>query len=116
MQIAGLAGFLLAKAAAARGRQKPKDWYDIAFVLLHNDEGGPEPAAQRVLEAFGDEIRGPTLTNLLELRANFGGETAQGPRAYAEQMLFDHSGLIAAQLRADAMLAVQLFCRLVLGE
>ncbi len=40
VNITGLAGFLLAKAAAARSRRKPKDWYDIAFVLLHNNAGG----------------------------------------------------------------------------
>jgi hypothetical protein len=36
VKVAGLAGFLLAKSAAARARQKAKDWYDIAFALLHN--------------------------------------------------------------------------------
>ncbi|MGI8873550.1 MAG: hypothetical protein ACR2KP_04345, partial [Egibacteraceae bacterium] len=41
INVTGLAGFLLAKAAAARSRRKAKDWYDIAFVLLHNDRGGP---------------------------------------------------------------------------
>ena len=30
---AGLAGFLLAKSAAAHSRQLHKDWYDIAYVL-----------------------------------------------------------------------------------
>lgn len=30
INVAGLAGFLLAKVAAAHGRRKPKDWYDIA--------------------------------------------------------------------------------------
>ena len=45
INITGLAGFLLAKVAAAHGRRKPKDWYDIAFVLLNNDRGGPQAAA-----------------------------------------------------------------------
>lgn len=40
VNVTGLAGFLLAKAAAAHARRKPKDWYDLAFVLLHNDAGG----------------------------------------------------------------------------
>jgi hypothetical protein len=35
VRVAGLAGFLLAKVAAAGSGHKPKDWYDIAFVLLH---------------------------------------------------------------------------------
>jgi len=50
--MSGLAGFLLAKLAAAAGRRKPKDWYDIAFVLLHNDAGGVAMAAQLVNEKF----------------------------------------------------------------
>ncbi|MEI2638993.1 MAG: hypothetical protein V9F03_08385 [Microthrixaceae bacterium] len=44
VNVAGLAGFLLAKTAAAYSRRKPKDWYDIAFVLLHNDQGGVNEA------------------------------------------------------------------------
>lgn len=40
VNVAGLAGYLLAKIAAAYSRRKPKDWYDISFVLLHNDAGG----------------------------------------------------------------------------
>ena len=35
VNVTGLAGFLLAKTAAAYGRHKAKDYYDIAFVLLH---------------------------------------------------------------------------------
>lgn len=31
VNVSGLAGFLLAKAAAAHSRRKPKDWYDIAY-------------------------------------------------------------------------------------
>ena len=38
VNVTGLAGFLLAKTAAAHGRHKSKDYYDIAFVLLHHDE------------------------------------------------------------------------------
>ena len=43
VNVAGLAGFLLAKTAAAYSRRAPKDWYDMAFVLLHNDAGGQRP-------------------------------------------------------------------------
>lgn len=56
VNVTGLAGFLLAKCAAARSRRKPKDWYDIAFVLLHNDAGGPGDAARAVLDRFGDDL------------------------------------------------------------
>lgn len=115
LKVTGLAGFLLAKAAAARARQKPKDWYDIAFVLLHNDAGGPDAAVALVLDRFKDDIKG-RRTDLVELRANFMDGDAQGSRAYAQQMLVDHPELDAATLRADAVLAVQRFCDAVLGE
>lgn len=75
INVTGLAGFLLAKAAAAHGRRKPKDWYDIAFVLLHNDHGDAYAAADRVLEVFGSptaDIR----TQLLDLQANFTDSSA----------------------------------------
>ena len=52
INVTGLGGFLLAKVAAAHGRRKPKDWYDIAFVLLNNDLGDAVTAADRVLEVF----------------------------------------------------------------
>jgi hypothetical protein len=109
VNVTGLAGFLLTKAAAAHARQKPKDWYDIAFVLLHNDAGGPEAAAAAVRVHFPNDITGPTLTALNELRTNFHDPAAQGPQAYAEQMLLDHPELDAATLRADAVLAVEHF-------
>ncbi|MFZ1438540.1 MAG: nucleotidyl transferase AbiEii/AbiGii toxin family protein [Candidatus Microthrix subdominans] len=56
VNVTGLAGFLLAKTAAAHSRRKPKDWYDIAFVLLHNDVGGVPEAARLVVESFGDRV------------------------------------------------------------
>lgn len=115
INVTGLAGFLLAKTAAARDRRKPKDWYDIAFVLLHNDAGGPEEAARAVLERFGDDIRGGTRTALLELGANFTDRKSQGPRAYVEQMMIDHPDLDRAAVAADSVVAVETFCRIVIG-
>lgn len=108
VNVSGLAGFLLAKCAAARSRRKPKDWYDIAFVLLHNDAGGPEEAALAVVAKFGGEL-GAVRTALDDLLANFGTLDAQGPRAYADQMTIDHPDLDRATLLADAVLAVETF-------
>jgi hypothetical protein len=111
INVSGLAGFLLAKAAAARSRRKAKDWYDIAFVLLHNDRGGPAQAADAVRAAFGSDLVGSVRTSLDDLLANFGNPSDQGPTAYAEQMQFDHPGLSFATLAADAVLAVDAFHR-----
>jgi len=108
VQVSGLAGFLLAKCAAARSRRKPKDWYDIAFVLVHNDAGGPEAAAQTVLDRFGNEL-GTLRTSLDDLLANFATPEAQGPQAYAGQMMVDHPELDRATLLADAVIAVETF-------
>lgn len=110
VNVTGLAGFLLAKCAAARSRRKPKDWYDIAFVLLHNDTGGPDEAAQAVLQRFGSELD-TMRTDLDDLLANFDNPNAQGPRAYAEQMLIDHPDLDSTTLAADAVIAIEAFHR-----
>ena len=56
VNVSGLPGFLLAKIAAAYSRRKPKDWYDIAFVLLHNDAGSATDAAALVRKHFADDL------------------------------------------------------------
>jgi len=109
VNVAGLGGFLLAKAAAAYGRRTEKDWYDPAFVLLHNDAGGPAEAARRTRERFGGELVGGTRTMLDDLLANFETPETQGPSAYAAQMVLDHPGSDEVELRADAVLAVRRF-------
>lgn len=109
VNVTGLAGFLLAKIAAAYGRRKEKDWYDIAFVLLHNDEGGPDVAARLVGDRFGSELVGGIRTALDDLEANFADPDAQGPAAYASQMVVDHPHLDQVQLRADSVVAVRAF-------
>jgi len=115
VNVTGLAGFLLAKAAAAHSRRKPKDWYDIAFVLLHNDDGGPTEAADAVLTSFATDLVGPVRTALDDLAANFNSPGDQGPDAYASQMHLDHPELSPATLAADAVLAVSEFHRRLFG-
>lgn len=114
LNVTGLAGFLLAKNAAARSRRLPRDWYDLAFVLLHNDAGGPEAAAHRVRERFGADLGGAPQTALKELAANFADERAQGTRAYVEQMRLDQPESRAATLAADAITAVHTFTTILL--
>jgi Nucleotidyl transferase AbiEii toxin, Type IV TA system len=109
VNVTGLAGFLLAKAEAARSRRRPKDWYDIAFVLQHNDAGGPQDAADAVLARFRADLVGAVRTSFDELAANFHEPSNQGPEAYATQMQIDHPEIDEATLRADAVLAVQEF-------
>jgi hypothetical protein len=116
VNVTGLAGFLLAKAAAARERRLPKDWYDMAFVLLNNDAGGPAAAAAVVRERFGKELGGRVRTAMDDLLANFANPTDQGPRAFVEQMVADHPDADREQLATDAILAVGEFHEALFGE
>lgn len=113
VNVSGLGGFLMAKAAAAKGRNKPKDWYDIAYVLLHNDDG-PTAGADAVALAFGS-LAVVAETWFHELHANFGDRDSQGTSAYVEQFLVDHPDQDPQQLATDAMLAVDDFCTRVLS-
>ncbi|WP_204801735.1 hypothetical protein [Mycobacterium riyadhense] len=108
INVTGLAGFLLAKVAAAHGRRKRKDWYDIAFVLLNNDHGDAIAAAARVKEVFGPELVG-ARTQLVDLRANFEDSEAQGTRAYVDQFTLDHPTADKTVAGADAQLAIRAF-------
>lgn len=114
VKVTGLAGFLLAKASAAYSRRKPKDWYDIAFVLLHNDAGGPAAAAHAVKARFGGDLA-VVRTALSDLAANFASPDAQGPRAYVAQMTIDHPDLDPKTLAADAIVGIDEFCRLLVA-
>lgn len=103
--VTGLAGYLLAKMAAARERRKEKDLYDVAFVVLHNDAGGITEAGDRIIDRFGAQL-GAHRTALLELEANFRDPDAQGPRAYAEQLSINHPGTDQREAAADAVFAI----------
>jgi hypothetical protein len=111
VNVTGVAGFLLAKTAAARERRLSKDWYDIAFVLLRNDAGGPQDAARVMIEHFQSDLVGSIKTAIDELAANFDAPDAQGSVAYASQMVADYPDHDEAQLRTHAMLAVTTFYR-----
>ena len=108
INVTGLAGFLLAKTAAAHSRRKPKDWYDIAFVLLNNEHGDALTAAARVREVFG-EPTGAIRTQLQDLRANFADSSTQGTSAYVNQITLDHPEVDPSTAAADAILAVGIF-------
>lgn len=100
---------MLAKTAAARARRKAKDWYDIAFVLLHNDHGDAHDAASRVQQIFGPAVA-DLASALTDLKANFSDSRAQGTSAYVDQIILDHPEIDPAVAAADSQLAVNAFC------
>lgn len=103
---------MLAKVGAAKSRAKPRDWYDIAYVLLHNDR--QIDGAEAVLTAFGPVPQARTA--LLDLRANFDDHACQGTTAYVEQVTLDDPDLDPTEAGADAMLAVRAFCSTLLDD
>jgi hypothetical protein len=105
LRVAALPGYLLAKIHAAHGRGFPKDWYDVAYVLLHNDQGGPRPAGRAVAARFEHALVGSTLTALRELAANFAAPTAQGCLAYSDTMLALHPDLDGDVIANDALVS-----------
>jgi hypothetical protein len=109
VRVATLPAYLLAKTHAAYGRRFEKDWYDIAYVILHNDAGGPAAAAARVQEVFAADLVGQTATALTELAANFSDEDAQGSLAYAMTMHGLHPDLDADILANDAVAGITAF-------
>lgn len=109
VQIAGLAGYLLSKSAAARTRGADKDYYDLAYVLLYNVAGGPTEAANIVKASqLADVLPGMSST-FVEIRERFRDDRANGARAHAREALKvtpDDDQLILA---ADAAAAVNEF-------
>jgi len=110
VRFAGLAGYLIAKAHALRNRRLSKDMYDFAYVLIHNDAGGPEQAADRVIARFGNDL--PSLRSTFrEVSASFGSPADAGPTAYARAAFEIDPGAPPQQLAADAYAAVAVFVR-----
>ncbi|MDR2986152.1 MAG: nucleotidyl transferase AbiEii/AbiGii toxin family protein, partial [Nocardiopsaceae bacterium] len=103
VRVATLPAYLLAKTHAAYGRRLAKDFYDIAYVVLHNDAGGAAAAAERVRQVFPRDLLGQTATALKELAANFSDESAQGSLAYATTMQALHPDLNADVLANDML-------------
>jgi hypothetical protein len=116
VRVATLPAYLLAKTHAAYGRRLQKDFYDVAYVVLHIDAGGPGPAAARVRQVFAGDLVGQTGTALTELAANFSDASAQGSLAYAITMQALHPDLDADVLANDAITGISTFVGSVRGQ
>lgn len=109
VRIAALAGYLLSKAAAARTRGADKDYYDLAYVLLHNHAGGPAAAAAVVNASKLQPALAGMSTTFIEVRERFRNDRAHGPRAFAQESLKVTPDADAALLAADAAAAINEF-------
>jgi hypothetical protein len=115
-RFARLAGYLMSKCAATRSRAQDKDFYDLAYVLLHNQAGGPREAAAVVLESELREVVGGELhSTLIEVHERFRSPTQAGPTAFAEQSLLVDPAADEAELKADAVAAAKEFFGVLFG-
>lgn len=109
VRFAGLRGYLLSKAVAARTRGAGKDYYDFAYVLIHNREGGPRQAAELLM---GSDLREAVVdlrATLDEVGARFLRPGDFAATSYAEQMRLVEPELDETTLRTDATVAVAEF-------
>lgn len=109
VRFAGLAGYLLAKMVAVRTRGAEKDYYDFAYVLIHNRAGGPREAAAALMAGELREAVRELCPTLQEVDARFRSAGDFAARCYAEQMRLVDPGLDEATLRTDAVVAVAEF-------
>jgi hypothetical protein len=79
-RVTGLVGFLVAKTAALVGRDKPKDAYDIVW-LLESWPGGPEGAAT-ALRTSGLADRADVTDGIRRLREEFSAPDRLGPASF----------------------------------
>ena len=79
VRFAALEGYLLSKCVAVRTRAATKDYYDFVYVLQHNQAGGPEQAAHRLLNGEFADALPPLRTTFLEVRERYVKTTDTGP-------------------------------------
>jgi hypothetical protein len=86
-RVTGALGFLVAKTGALMGRDKPKDAYDIVWIV-ENWDGGPAGVAEAIKgsDAIGLVDVRETLDRLFE---EFGDVDRLGPRSYVRFMAED---------------------------
>lgn len=103
VRFAGLGGYVLAKAAAAHHRGEPRDYYDLAYVLIYNTAGGPEAVARAAVAALPAS---PHTDHLALLRAalnSLDDPLGMAAQAYASQRALDGDPTDEAVLAQDAV-------------
>lgn len=113
---AGLGGYLLSKVVAAVTRQKPKDFYDLVYVLLYNRAGGPREAAARIKSGASAKHVPELRTTLRELAERFRAADSVGSRSFVELHELASPGGDRSRLAEDAVAAVGIFTADLISE
>lgn len=108
LRFAGLGGYLTAKAAAIVGRRLAKDYYDFAYVLLYNSEGGPAQAAVE-LKREQDQRLSRYWPDLQAAVGTYVSEERPGAHVFAAEMWSSGSTTDMDTLLEDATSAAHEF-------
>ncbi len=109
VRVAGLQGYLLAKAHAILDRAEDKDYYDFVYVLIHNSLGGPAAAAEAFRTGKFAGMVGRVSRLWDELAARYADAVSSGASGFASQAVQADPSANAPQLRQDAVAAVAQF-------
>jgi hypothetical protein len=109
VRFAGLEGYLMSKAYAARHRGLEKDYYDLAYILLYNKLGGPSEVAAALARGKFRARVNLALGPWSELGARFRRPENIGPASYATQARQAGDTTDESTLRQDAVGAVREF-------
>ncbi|WP_029289169.1 hypothetical protein [Cellulomonas sp. HZM] len=107
VRFASLGGYLLAKSAAMLGRTEPRDSYDLAFVVMHNAEGGPVTAAEAAFRALPQRRESEFVGDFRAALGRLVDPDGPDVRAYAAQRLQDGESLPADVLAAEVAIAAR---------
>ncbi|WP_336992577.1 hypothetical protein [Leucobacter sp. VD1] len=108
LRFASLGGYLIAKAAAAKGRMLPKDKYDFMYVVLYN-EGGPSEAGRAVARQLilAEEYADPDEIRWVASR--FVGSNSTWASSFAQTMIDTGDESSEEQLVSDAAVGARAF-------
>ena len=109
LRFANLGGYLLAKAAAAQNRMLPKDKYDLIYVVLYNDRGGPRAAAQAVNDQIAVASEVATLDDVVAAMTKFTDPSGAWAATFADTMIASGDTESRDTLRADAAFGARTF-------
>lgn len=109
LRFAGLGGYLLAKAAAVARRGAPKDFYDFAYVVLYNAEGGPEAAARAAAGASQPRPHHDPWMDLTAAVTAFREPGSDAVTSFADEMIAVGATATRDILVRDAVTAVRRF-------
>jgi hypothetical protein len=108
-RFAQLGGYLLSKFVAARTRGAEKDFYDLAYVLLHNRAGGPAEAARTIADGALRAALPGLRSTFIEIAERYRTPNAIGAQGFAAESLRAAPEADEVVLRADAVAAVREF-------